>query len=59
MLFTPRCISFISKVKETLEKMTIAIAVYVTDINLINQEKQDHSVLGIVPFYVDPIIIML
>lgn len=37
--------------------MTIAIALYITDINLFSQEKQDHSVLGMLLFYVNPVII--
>lgn len=37
--------------------MTIAITLYVADINLFSQAKQDHSVLGMLLFDVDQIII--
>ena len=39
--------------------MTIGIAVYITDTNLFSQEKQDHSLLGMLLFCVHPVIIIL
>ena len=39
--------------------ITVAIAVYVTDTNLLSQEKQDHSLLGMLLFCVHPVIIIL
>lgn len=35
--------------------MTIAIALYVTDTNLFSQEKQDHSLFGMLLFCVQPV----